>query len=81
MPLPKLTDLTPEQQERYQEAHEAFLRADSLEIAIDELREPEHPDYIREGWEKHVIPILQAERDKADAEHWRIMRELGYEGR
>ena len=80
MPLPKLTDLTPEQKERYGEAHETFLRSDAFDRAIT-LLENDHIEHDRREWEKYVIPVLQAEFEKADAEHWRIMRELGYEAK
>jgi hypothetical protein len=81
MPLPKLSELTPEQKELYGEAHEAWLRADAFEAAILELQEPEHPGHFRERWAKDVIPVLHAEQDKHEAEHWRILRELGHERR
>ena len=46
------------------------------ECAIQLLAEDEV-----ERWEKSVIPVLLAEHEKADAENWRILRELGYEGK
>jgi len=79
MPLPKLTDLTEEQQAQVEEAHRAWLRADAFEGAI-QLLEEDTVEFDRKRWEEHVIPVLRAEHDKADAEHWQIMRELGYEG-
>jgi hypothetical protein len=80
MPLPKLNDLTPDQRERVGEAHEAWQRGYAFETAALELQEAHNPD-MREAWERHVIPVLRAEHDKAEAEHLRIMRELGYEGK
>jgi hypothetical protein len=50
------------------ELHSRFVRADALEAAYLELQMEEHSEELRLVWREFVLPLLEAEWEKARAE-------------